>query len=81
MYAKAGTAAMCYTIGMTQFIDCTVNVFSLSNLAILIRNLGKKGGKLIHFVDKIMLKVLVIWELFQVMLLVLQLLRKKLENK
>jgi len=36
MYAKAGTAAMCYTIGMTQFIDCTVNVFSLSNLAILI---------------------------------------------
>lgn len=44
MYAKAGTAAICYTMGMTQFIDGTSNIFSLSNLAILTGNLGKKGG-------------------------------------
>ena len=43
MYAKAGTAAICYTMGMTQFIDGTSNIFSLSNLAILTGNLGKKG--------------------------------------
>lgn len=44
MYAKAGTAAICYTMGITQFIDGTSNVFSLSNLGILTGNLGKKGG-------------------------------------
>ncbi|MFT7004702.1 MAG: putative molibdopterin-dependent oxidoreductase YjgC [Sulfurimonas sp.] len=44
MYAKAGTAAICYTMGMTQFMDGTSNIFSLSNLAILTGNLGKKGG-------------------------------------
>ncbi len=44
MYAKAGTAAICYTMGMTQFIDGTSNIFSLSNLAILTGNLGKKGA-------------------------------------
>lgn len=44
MYAKAGTAAICYTMGMTQFIDGTSNIFSLSNLALLTGNLGKKGG-------------------------------------
>ena len=44
MYARAGAAAICYTMGMTQFIDGTSNIFSLSNLAILTGNLGKKGA-------------------------------------
>ncbi len=44
MYAKAGAAAICYTMGITQFIDGTSNVISLSNLAILTGNLGKKGA-------------------------------------
>ena len=44
MYAKAGSAAICYTMGITQFSDGTSNVFSLSNLAILTGNLGKKGA-------------------------------------
>ncbi|MFT7003127.1 MAG: putative molibdopterin-dependent oxidoreductase YjgC [Sulfurimonas sp.] len=44
MYAKAGAAAICYTMGITQFIDGTSNVFSLSNLAVITGNLGKKGG-------------------------------------
>ncbi len=43
-YAKANAAAICYTMGMTQFIDGTSNIFSLSNLAILTGNLGKKGA-------------------------------------
>ena len=34
MYAKAGAAAICYTMGITQFSDGTSNVFSLSNLAV-----------------------------------------------
>lgn len=44
MYAKAGTAAICYTMGITQFTDGTSNVFSLSNLGVITGNLGKKGG-------------------------------------
>ena len=44
LYGKAGTAAICYTMGITQFSDGTSNVFSLSNLAILTGNLGKKGA-------------------------------------
>ena len=44
MYASAGAAAICYTMGMTQFVDGTSNIFSLSNLAILTGNLGKKGA-------------------------------------
>lgn len=44
MYAKAGAAAIVYTMGITQFTDGTSNVFSLSNLAILTGNLGKKGA-------------------------------------
>ena len=44
LYAKAGSAAICYTMGITQFSDGTSNVFSLSNLAILTGNLGKKGA-------------------------------------
>ena len=44
MYAKAGAAAICYTMGITQFSDGTSNVFSLSNLAILTGNLGKRGA-------------------------------------
>ncbi len=44
MYAKAGVGAICYTMGVTQFIDGTSNVFSLSNLALITGNIGKKGG-------------------------------------
>ncbi len=44
MYAKAKVAAICYTMGVTQFIDGTSNVFSLSNLALITGNIGKKGG-------------------------------------
>ena len=44
LYAKAGAAAICYTMGITQFSDGTSNVFSLSNLAILTGNLGKRGA-------------------------------------
>ena len=44
LYGKAGTAAICYTMGITQFTDGTSNVFSLSNLAVLTGNLGKKGA-------------------------------------
>lgn len=44
LYARANAAAICYTMGMTQFIDGTSNIFSLSNLAILTGNLGKKGA-------------------------------------
>lgn len=44
MYASAGVAAICYTMGMTQFIDGTSNIFSLSNLALITGNIGKKGG-------------------------------------
>lgn len=43
-YAKANAAAFCYTMGMTQFTDGTSNIFSISNLAILTGNLGKKGA-------------------------------------
>ncbi|RXJ88239.1 formate dehydrogenase [Arcobacter sp. CECT 8985] len=43
-YAKAGAAAICYTMGMTQFIDGTSNIFSLSNLALITGNIGKKGA-------------------------------------
>ncbi len=44
MYAKSNASAICYTMGMTQFTDGTSNIFSLSNLAILTGNLGKKGA-------------------------------------
>lgn len=44
LYARSNAAAICYTMGMTQFIDGTSNIFSLSNLAILTGNLGKKGA-------------------------------------
>lgn len=44
MYAKAGAAAFCYTMGMTQFTDGTSNIYSAANLAVLTGNLGKKGA-------------------------------------
>jgi len=43
-YAKGNPSAICYTMGITQFSDGTYGVMSLSNLAILTGNLGKKGG-------------------------------------
>jgi len=44
LYASVNAAAICYTMGMTQFIDGTSNIFSLSNLAVITGNLGKKGA-------------------------------------
>ncbi len=44
LYAKANTAAICYTMGITQFTDGTSNVFSLSNLSLITGNIGKKGA-------------------------------------
>ncbi len=44
LYAKAGVSAICYTMGVTQFIDGTANVYSLSNLALITGNIGKLGG-------------------------------------
>lgn len=44
LYGKAKVAAICYTMGITQFTDGTSNVFSLSNLALVTGNIGKKGG-------------------------------------
>ena len=44
MYAKAKSAAICYTMGITQHITGTDNVKSLANLAMLCGNLGIPGG-------------------------------------
>ncbi len=44
MYAKAKSAAICYTMGITQHITGTDNVKSLANLALLCGNLGIPGG-------------------------------------
>ncbi|OPA72676.1 formate dehydrogenase [Campylobacter pinnipediorum subsp. caledonicus] len=44
LYAKANAAAICYTMGITQFTDGTSNVFSLSNLSLITGNIGKKGA-------------------------------------
>ena len=44
MYAKAKSAAIVYTMGITQHITGTDNVKSLANLALLCGNLGIEGG-------------------------------------
>ena len=44
MYANAKSAAICYTMGITQHITGTDNVKSLANLAMLCGNLGIPGG-------------------------------------
>ncbi|WXG59518.1 molybdopterin-dependent oxidoreductase [Campylobacter concisus] len=61
LYGKAGTAAICYTMGITQFSDGTSNVFSLSNLAILTGNLGKKGAGVNPLREQTTFKAHAIW--------------------
>lgn len=43
-YAKAGAAAILYSMGITQHSSGTENVLSVSNLAMLTGNLGKPGA-------------------------------------
>jgi len=43
-YAKAGSAALLYSMGITQHTTGTDNVLSTSNLAMLTGNLGKRGA-------------------------------------
>jgi len=43
MYAGAGNACIMYTMGITQHINGTNNVMSLSNLALVTGNLGRPG--------------------------------------
>lgn len=43
-YAKAGAAAILYSMGITQHSSGTANVLSCSNLAMLTGNLGKPGA-------------------------------------
>ena len=44
LYAKAKSAAILYTMGITQHISGTDNVKALANLAMVCGNLGIKGG-------------------------------------
>lgn len=44
MYAKAGRAAILYSMGITQHISGTDNVKSVANLAMLCGNVGIEGG-------------------------------------
>ncbi|MGL4669304.1 MAG: formate dehydrogenase subunit alpha [Methanobacteriaceae archaeon] len=44
MYAKADAAAILYSMGITQHTTGTDNVMSVSNLAMLTGNLGKRGA-------------------------------------
>ena len=44
LYAEADSAAILYTMGITQHTSGTDNVLSVANLAMLTGNLGKEGG-------------------------------------
>lgn len=44
LFAKAGTASICYCMGITQHTCGTDNVKSLANLSMLCGHLGKAGG-------------------------------------
>jgi formate dehydrogenase alpha subunit len=44
LYAGAESAAICYTMGITQHTSGTDNVLSLANLAMLTGNIGKRGA-------------------------------------
>jgi len=46
LYASAGRAAICYTMGITQHTSGTDNVLALANLAMLTGNIGKRGAGL-----------------------------------
>ncbi len=44
LYATAESAAICYTMGITQHTSGTNNVLSVANLAMMTGNLGKRGA-------------------------------------
>ena len=44
LYAKAGRAAIFYTLGITEHITGTDNVMTLANLAMLTGNIGKRSA-------------------------------------
>jgi formate dehydrogenase alpha subunit len=44
LYAGAGPAAICYTMGITQHATGTDNVLALANLALLTGNVGRRGA-------------------------------------
>ncbi|MBS3908842.1 MAG: formate dehydrogenase subunit alpha [Actinobacteria bacterium] len=44
LYANAGRAAICYTMGITQHTSGTDNVLAIANLAMITGNLGKRGA-------------------------------------
>jgi len=46
LYAKAGTASILYTMGITQHVRGTDNVKSLANLAMLCGQVGREGAGL-----------------------------------
>ena len=43
LYAKAPASSIAYTMGMTQFVDGTSNIFALSNLALVTGQIGRPG--------------------------------------
>ena len=44
LYARAGAAAIVYSMGITQHVSGTDNVLALANLAMLTGNIGKPGA-------------------------------------
>ena len=43
LYAKSPASSIAYTMGMTQFVDGTSNIFALSNLACITGQIGRPG--------------------------------------
>ncbi len=43
LYATAPASSIAYTMGMTQFVDGTSNIFALSNLACITGQIGRPG--------------------------------------
>ncbi|NKQ41499.1 MAG: molybdopterin-dependent oxidoreductase [Sulfurovum sp.] len=43
LYAKVPAASFAYTMGMTQFVDGTSNIFAISNLALITGQIGRPG--------------------------------------
>ncbi len=43
IYAKSPASSIAYTMGITQFVDGTANVMSLSNLALITGQIGRPG--------------------------------------
>lgn len=48
LYSKSRTAVIIWSMGITQHITGTENVFCLSNLALLTGQIGRRGSGLVH---------------------------------